>query len=201
MEMMTALRPETLRHLVLGEGVLIEGLRPERGLTAEGLTAYVERAGAVGGLLGVTAKGCFEVRRTFHEVRLAGQTGPVAGLRVPAWTEASLSGELAEVSPENLTRLLGMDPARTAGGTALTLPEAVGPPDLGSLCWIGDTADGGRLLICLSHAVSAESPRLAFSRDGHAQLSFRFVAQAGAEAGEEEAPFEVLRIDPAEADP
>ena len=196
MENLTALRADSLRHLVLGGGVLVEGHVP-----AEGAAEAFGRALAAGErrVLGHTESGCFEVKREFAEVRLAGQTGPCAGLRVPAWTEASLSGELIEVSAENLSRLLAMAPLRTApGGAALGLAEAAGPGRMDALTWIGELADGGRLLIRLRRAVNADSVRLAFDGKGHARMNFRFVAQADPEAGEEEMPFEVVKLLPGE---
>ena len=81
MNLLTAHRPERLRHLLLGPGVLLADYWPGRGLNRETLDGQVEAAlTAGGGVLGITRDAAFEVRRTYADVRLAGQRGPVQGI-------------------------------------------------------------------------------------------------------------------------
>ncbi len=200
MELLSPLRPETRRSLLLGSGVLMEGFIPGPGLDAAGAAEAFRRAAAEGGrVLGCTEGGCFEVLRRFAQVRLAGQTGPCDLTAVPVWTEAALSGRLTEVSRENLGRLLSMRPRwHGNGGTALGLSLTAPPACLDSLCWLGQLAEGGQLLICLRRAVNLDSPRLEPHPDGHATVTFRFVAQdtlTGPESGTVEAPFSVWHLE------
>ena len=197
-DLLTASRPETLRRLVLGPGILLSGLWPGPDLTREALDRRIGAAMASGeGVLGVTGETAFEAVRRFAEVRLAGQTGPVRGTRVPVWTEAVLTGTLLEIGPDNLRRLLALCPApRPADGTALRLcPAETSGGEEDCLCWIGDRADGGRIAVGLRHPLSAGSPRLVFRPDGPAAVSFRFAAQEDPETGE--APFCVWTEDTA----
>lgn len=203
MELLDGRGRSRLRHLILGPGMLLKGFWPGRGTTRAALDARIGAAlAAREGLLGACRDTVFEVKQTFAEVRLAGQRGPMAGTAVPVWTEASLSGVLREVSPENLCALLGMVPApRGAADSRLRLP--LHGPDTGMdcLCWIGDRADGGRMVIGLRRPFPAGSLRMAFDGNGCAELPFRFVARDapdGPEAGGGDAPFTVWQTGAAE---
>ena len=206
MELLSARRPEMTRHLLLGCGVLMEGFYPRPGLTAQAAAAaFVQNVESGIGVLGCTRGGCFEVSRSFGQIRLAGQRGPCVLTTAPVWTEVALSGQLLEVSQANLARLLSMSLSWTGdGGTAMELSLAAPPACADSLCWLGERADGGRLLICLRRAVNTGSPRLEPDENGHAAVSFRFVAQdaiEGPESGGEQAPFTVWHLeDPAETE-
>ena len=113
--------------------------------------------------------------------------------------DAQLSTTMIEVTLENLKNALpgaaitGSSPKRT-----LKLSTAISTSDyLTNVCWIGDTADGRLILICLLNGLNQADLNLTFADKSEGTIPVEFHAKQSTVDDYDYAPFEVVEFSPA----
>lgn len=180
--MLTGLRPESMRHLLLGEGVFLVHLDVPEDATKATLAELLARRLESGeGVLGVTVgTGSFRCLPELRHLESGGARRPTAAAMVnDGWT-IRLTGTLRELSPDNLLRVMGCAVAtEREGSVELRLKNALQADDfLPQLCWVGQTGDG-LMFIELTHVLNTLGASISFVPRGEGALPFSFEAHAG----------------------
>lgn len=180
--MLDPVHAATHEHLQLGEGVLLRGIDVEAALaadsTASALTDAISAAlQDTSCRIGATKAGCI-FRCIPHMNDLTdGHRTPAEGELLALRWEATLSGTLLEISPDNAALLLNIPLFITSRPYTLLQPQAVPiPAASGDLCWVGDTG-GGLLLIVLHSPVSSGGLVFRASRNGLGEMDFTLTGQ------------------------
>lgn len=194
---MTGIHEETFSNLQLNAGVFLKDLDWSGAADREALKALL--AGALrdpAHVLGATrGGGSFTCKPTLRFLEADGLRGDTLGATVCDRWEVRLSGTLLEVTPENLALCLTGGRAETTGGVTRVTPACEVEPEhyLPRLCWVGDMAGGGALLIELRNVLNTGGVSLNFRDRGEGTLPFSFLAHA--EPGSEELPCSVVFFD------
>lgn len=193
--MLTGLRPESMRHLQLGEGVFLEGFDPSALTSCQALADTLalrleDGKGVLGATVGVSVFRCVPRLRCLEA---GGLRAPTPGNMVnDGWT-VRLTGTLREFSPDNLQRVLPGAYAQAQGeGLLLRVASTLRPGDfLPQLCWVGHTG-GGLMLIELTHVLNTAGAVWSFVPRGEGTLPFVFEAHTEMEEDAAHAPCRIL---------
>ena len=151
-------------------------------------------------LLGATrGGGSFQVTRDTREVDADGKRYGFKGDTFVDAVDAQLSTTMIEITLENIKNALpgaaitGSSPKRT-----LKLATAIATTDyLTNICWIGDTASGQLILVCLKNALNQSDFNLTFQDKGEGTVAVEFHAKQATVDDYDYAPFEVVEFTPA----
>ena len=114
-------------------------------------------------------------------------------------TDASMTGTLVEVTPQNFKYILATGETETSGQkTTVKMHTRINDEDyLENLVWIGDLADGGLVLIVLKNALNTSGMNLTFTDKGEGTIPFEFHAYQDSVEDYDMAPFETIFLRPA----
>ena len=151
-------------------------------------------------LLGATrGGGSFQVKRDTRVVDADGKRYGFKGDTVVDAVDAQLSTTMIEITLENIKNALpgaaitGTSPKRT-----LKLNTAISTSDyLTNICWIGDTAGGQLILICLKNALNQSDFNLTFQDKNEGTVAVEFHAKQATVDDYDYAPFEIVEFTPA----
>ena len=156
--------------------------------------------GTAAKLLGATrGGGSFQITRETREVEADGKRYGFKGDTFVDSVDAQLSTTMIEITLEHIQAALpgaaitGSSPKRT-----LKLKTAIATTDyLTNICWIGDTADGKLILVCLNNALNQNDFNLTFVDKGEGTVAVEFHAKQSTVDDYDYAPFEVVEFTPA----
>ena len=199
--MTSPIRAEAFESLQLNAGIFLVDFDYSAATDAATLKTAIASAITAGtNILGVTrGGGSFNVTRDARTPDVDGMRYPVKGGDFVDSADAYLSGTLLEVTPENFQRLLGSCDASTSGKiTTLTMRTAIDKNSdyLGSLCWVGDIADGRLVMIELDNAFNTADFSMSFTDKGEGTMAFEFHARQANVLDYDNAPFRVVFFEP-----
>lgn len=199
--MTTALRSETFSKLQLNAGVFLKNFTYSSIASASALLTAIQTAITSGNILGATrGGGSFNVGREMRNPEIDGMRYNFKGSFFVDSTDPYLSTNLVEVTPENFAVALGGTITGSSGKKTLTVNTAIDSSDyLTNLCWVGDLADGGLVLICLYNALNTSDFNFTFTDKGEGVIGVEFHACQANVNDYDEAPFEVVFFAPASA--
>jgi len=199
--MTTALRSETFSKLQLNAGVFLKNFQYSSIASASALLTAIQTAITSGSILGATrGGGSFNVGREMRNPEIDGMRYNFKGSFFVDSTDPYLSTNLVEVTPENFAVALGGTITGSSGKKTLTVNTAIDSGDyLTNLCWVGDLADGGLVLICLYNALNTSDFNFTFTDKGEGVIGVEFHACQANVNDYDEAPFEVVFFAPASA--
>lgn len=199
--MTTALRSETFSKLQLNAGVFLKNFTYNSIASVSALLTAIQTAITSGNILGATrGGGSFNVGREMRNPEIDGMRYNFKGSFFVDSTDPYLSTNLVEVTPENFAVALGGTITGSSGKKTLTVNTAIDSSDyLTNLCWVGDLADGGLVLICLYNALNTSDFNFTFTDKGEGVIGVEFHACQANVNDYDEAPFEVVFFPPASA--
>lgn len=200
--MMTPLSTGSFTRLQLNAGAFLVGFdwtsySDATALRAAALTALASPATT----LGVTrGGGTFVVNQEMRQAEVDGVRYHFVGDTFVDSVDAQLTTTLIEATPGNFKRILGSADVNASGKkSTLTMRTRIANSDyIDNLCWIGDLADGGLILIGFSHALNTAGMNLTFTDKGEATMPVEFHAFQGSVEDYDYAPFEVIFFDAVE---
>lgn len=177
--MLTGLRPETMQHLLLGEGVFLVNFDGSAASSKEELADMLAQQLESGdGVLGATVgTGTFRCLPSIRHLEEEGARIPTVENTVNDGWRVRMTGTLREISPENLLRII-MNAQQSGQGTGVLvrIPTALRPEHfLFQLCWVGQMG-GGLMLIELTQVINTAGAVLSFVPRGEGTLPFVFEA-------------------------
>lgn len=192
----TPLRADTFNNLQLNAGIFLKDFDYSAITSQSALKTAIAAAITAGtNLLGATrGGGTFTVTREMRTPEIDGMRYGFIGSDFVDSTDAQITTTVVEVTPDNITLLLGTGDATTSGGkTTIKMRTAIDDGDyLTNICWIGDLADGRLVLICLKNAINTADFSLTFTDKGEGTLAVEFHARQADVSDYDEAPFEVV---------
>ena len=193
------IRSDAFKKLQLNAGIFLTGFDHSAIATAAALkTAIASEIQTGENILGVTrGGGTFTVTREARTPEVDGMRYPFKGADFVDSADAYLSGTLLEVTPENFKRLLGTGDVTVAEKkTTVTMHTAVQDGDyIEKLCWIGDLANGGLVMIELDKAFNTADFSMTFTDKGEGTMTFEFHARQANVSDYDNAPFRVIFFD------
>lgn len=176
--MLTGLRPETMRHLLLGEGVFLVHFDGAAASSKEELAdRLAQRLESGDGLLGATVgTGTFRCLPILRHLEEDARMPTVENTVNDGW-RVRMTGTLREISPENLLRIImNAEQSEQGEGALLRIPTALRPEHfLSGLCWVGRTGSG-LMLIELTQVINTAGAVLSLVPRGEGTLPFIFEA-------------------------
>lgn len=200
--MMTPLRTEAYKNLQLNAGAFLVNFDWSTYTSATALrTAALAALANPEKSLGVTrGGGTFVVNQEMRQAEVDGVRYRFVGDTFVDSVDAQLTTTLLEVTPGNLTRILGPADATTSGQkTTIIMRTRIGEDDyLENLCWIGDLADGRLILIGFKYALNTAGMNMTYTDKGEATMPVEFHAFQGSVEDYDTAPYEIVILsDPA----
>ena len=194
------IRSDAFKNLQLNAGIFLIDFDHSAISDAAALkTAIAAAVTAETNILGVTrGGGSFTVTRETRTPEVDGMRYPFKGSDFVDSADAYLSGTLLEVNASNFRRLLGTGDVNTSGEkTTVTMRTAIDPEQdyIDKLCWIGDLANGGLILIELDNAFNTSDFSLTFTDKGEGTMTFEFHARQSEVMDYDNAPFRVIFFD------
>lgn len=196
--MTSPIREEAFQNLQLNAGILIADFDHSAITTAtalkEAVTALVE--GDSDQLLGATnGGGRFTVTAERRKPQIDGLRYAYVGDEFIDSLDARLSATAVEVNPKNWQRFFGSADLDTTTATKkkLTVHTAIDTETdyIETLCWVGDLANGGFVLIELYNALNTADFDFTFKDKGEGNLPYEFHAHQSNATDYDEAPFAV----------
>lgn len=203
--MTSPIRTEAFQHLQLNAGIFLINFKYDDLNDAAAIKNKVADLleSNDDSILGITrGGGSFTVTREVRTPEVDGMRYPFKGSDFVDSSDAYLSGTLLEVRPSNIKRLIGTGEIGGSGEKhIITMHTAVKDEDyIEHLCWIGDLADGGYILIELDNAFNTADFSLTFTDKGEGTMTFEFHARQANVTDYDTAPFRVVFIDPKNED-
>ena len=200
--MTTPLTGNTFKKLILNAGAFLVGFDPSSYTTAETLKAAVLTAlESADTCLGATrGGGTFTVSREMRQVEADGVRYRFVGDTFVDSSDGYISTTLIETGEvKQMKRAMGTADATTTGAkTVLKMRTRIADTDyLANLCWVGDIADGGFVVIWLKNAFNTTDLTLTFTDKGEATLPVEFHAFQSNVEDYDYAPYEVIFLDAA----
>lgn len=200
--MSTPLRPATFRKLLLNAGVLLSGFDPSSYTTSAALKTALaialaddtKRIGATRG------GGTFNIAREMRQVEADGVRYRFVGDTYVDSADAYLSATLIETgNPAIMKKAMGNAELSTSGSkSVIKMRTRIMESDyMTNLCWVGDVADGGFVVIKLANAINTTDLTLTFTDKGEATLPVEFHAYQSSVEDYDYAPFELIYLDAA----
>lgn len=198
--MTTPVRTGAFDKLILNAGAVLVGFDPSSYTTADTLkTAVAAALENPETCLGATrGGGTFTISREMRQVEADGVRYRFVGDTFVDSSDGYISTTLLEIgNPIQLKRAMGTADATTSGSkTLLKMRTRIAAEDyLENLCWVGDIADGGFVVIWLKNAFNTTDLTLTFTDKGEATLPVEFHAFQGAVEDYDYAPYEVIFLD------
>ena len=198
--MTTPLRSATFNKLILNAGALLHDFDPSEYATIAALktalaTALADETKCLGATRG---GGSFNVTRDMRQVEADGVRYRFKGDTFVDSADAYISATLLELGdPTVLKRAMGSAEATTTSGkTLLKMRTRIQSADyLSNLCWVGDIADGGYVIIHLANALNTTDLAITFTDKGEATLPVEFHAFQSSVEDYDYAPFEVIYLE------
>lgn len=201
MNMLTPLTSESFKKMQLNAGLFLTGFDYSSYDDADALRTAVKAAITSGtGVLGATrGGGTFVVSSETRAIEADGKRYGFKGDQVVDSVDAKLTGTLLEVTPENMALIMATgEVAKSGKKTTVTMHTMIGATDyIDKLCWIGDLADGGLVLIGLDNALNSNGLTLTFTDKGEGTIPFEFHAHQDDVNDFDKAPFEIVFFDQA----
>lgn len=198
--MTTPLSSNTFNKLILNAGALLHDFDPSEYATIAALktaltTALADETKCLGATRG---GGSFNVTRDMRQVEADGVRYRFKGDTFVDSADAYISATLLELGePTVLKRAMGSAEATTTSGkTLLKMRTRIQSADyLSNLCWVGDIADGGFIIIHLANALNTTDLAITFTDKGEATLPVEFHAFQSSVEDYDYAPFEVIYLE------
>lgn len=199
----TALRSDTFNKLQLNAGILLKNLTYSSVTDSAALKTAIANivsggTSPIGTMIGATrGGGTFTVTRELRTPEIDGMRYGFKGSDFVDSADAYISTTLVEVTPDNITDLLGSGKKTTSGKvTTIKMDTAIDAADyLTNICWVGDLADGQMVLICLKNAINTADFTFTYTDKGEGTLAVEFHARQATVSDYDEAPFEVVFFD------
>lgn len=203
MNMITPLSSDTFKKLQLNAGAFLIGFEYSTYATADALrTALATALADSTKVLGATrGGGTFVVNSEIREPDVDGKRYRFKGGAFVDSVDAQLTGTLVEIKPSVFAKIMATGTATTSSQkTTIKMHTAIEDGDyIPSLVWVGDMSDGGCVLIALKNALNNNGMTLTFSDKNEGTIPFEFHAYQDSVNDYDEAPFEVIFLDPAPA--
>ena len=198
--MTSPIRTAAFQNLQLNAGVFLVNFNYSSVTDSAALkTAIATAIATPANILGVTrGGGSFKVTRELRTPEVDGMRYPFKGSDFVDSVDASLSGTLLEVVPNNFDLLLSTGDVATSGKkTTITMHTALNASTdyITHLCWVGDIADGRAVLIELDNAINTADFELTFTDKGEGTMTFEFHARQATVNDYDDAPFRVIFFD------
>lgn len=197
--MTTPLRAGTFKKLILNAGAMVCNFDPSSYTTAEALkTALATALADPTKNLGATrGGGTFTISREMRQVEADGIRYRFVGDTFVDSADAYISTTLLELgTPAILGKAMGTATITTSGAKQLMkLRTRIADEDyLQNLCWVGDIADGGFVIIHLLNAIQTTDLTITYTDKGEATLPVEFHAYQSSVDDYDYAPFEVIYL-------
>ena len=200
--MTTPLRANTFKKLILNAGALLYDFDPSTYVTVATLkTALATALADTTKTLGATrGGGTFTIAREMRQVEADGIRYRFVGDTFVDSSDAYLSATLLELGDVNVIKAaLGTATATTTSDkTLIKMRTRIADSDyLENVCWVGDIADGGMVVIHLLNAINTTDLTITFNDKGEATLPVEFHAYQSSVEDYDYAPFEIIFLAPA----
>ena len=196
----TGLRSETFKKLQLNAGIVLKDFDYSAITTASALKTAVAAAKTAGNMLGATrGGGTFTATRETRSPEVDGKRYNYKGGMFVDSIDAYLSTTLLEITPDNLVTALGTGEATTSGAkTTIKMHTAIDDDDyIENICWIGDTAEEGFVIIALLNAINMADFSLTYADKNEGTLPVELHATQDEVDDYDYAPFEIVHFAPA----
>ena len=188
--MLTGIRPDTFKHLLLNEGIFLKNFDYSTATDLTSLLALIRAATEEQKLGATVGGGSFECTPEIRQIEVDGKRYEFVGSEViDSWT-VQLSATLKEVTPANLKIAFatGVIDTTTATKTKIQVRTDITADDyIENLVWIGSTSEGA-LLIDLKNALNTTGVTLEFEDKNEANLPVTFSAHQDSVEDMEYAP-------------
>lgn len=200
--MVTGVRPQTFKNLVLNAGAFLQNFKWQDYKNAEELEAAVIEAllddsKTFGATLG---GGSFQLVPEVRQIEADGKRYEFVGSTLfDSWT-VKMTGTLKEVTPGNFERILPTAEKKTEGNvTTIRVRTSLDDEDyIPTFVWVGDTSEGF-MLIELENVINTTGANMTFTDKGEATLPFEFTAHKSDVTDLEYAPVTIVYFDKPEA--
>lgn len=200
--MTTPLSAGTFKNLILNAGALVRDFDPSSYNTVAALktalaTALADSTKNLGATRG---GGTFTVAREMRQVEADGVRYRFVGDTFVDSTDAYISTTLLEIGdPDIMTAALGTATATvTNDKTLIKVATRIADTDyMTNVCWVGDIADGGLVIIWLKNAFNTADLTVTYTDKGEATLPIELHAFQSSVEDYDYAPFEVIYLAPA----
>lgn len=200
----TPLRPDTFKNMQLNAGIMLKnfdysGISSVSAMKTAISNAVSGSTSALGTIIGATrGGGSFTVTRDLRQPDVDGRRYGFKGDTFVDSVDAQLSTTLVEITPENLMMSFCTATSSTVTNMeVLKFGTSIDADDyLTNICWIGDLADGGYVLICLKNALNEADISLTWTDKGEGTLPVEFHAKQANVSDYDYAPFEVVFLTP-----
>lgn len=200
--MLTPLSAESYQNMELNAGIFVVGFDYKQYKTAAAIKAALKTLidSHDTKLLGATrGGGTFTVTKETRNIEADGARAAFKGSTIVDSVDAYISGTALEITPENVQRVFASgEVTDDEGGKMHTIKMRTFLQDsdyIESLCWVGDKADGGFVLIALDNALNNGDVNFTFSDKNEMTMPFEFHAYHDDVLGGEYAPFEIVLLD------
>lgn len=198
--MTTGLTANGFKKLVLNAGAFVAGFDPSSYATVSALkTALATALADSTKSLGMTrGGGTFTCTREMRQVEADGIRYRFVGDTFVDSADAYLSTTLIQVGDPNvLKNAIGtVTTTATTGKTVLKMKTRLEEGDyLEDLCWVGDIADGGLVVIHLANAFNTADIAITITDKGELTLPVEFHAFQGDVEDYDYAPYEIIFLD------
>ena len=178
------IRSDGFKNLQLNAGIFLLNFDYSSIDDADELKAAVQAAITAGtNLLGMTrGGGTFTITREVRTPEVDGRRYAFKGDKFVDSMDGYLSGTLIEFTPENIKRVMSTADITTSGSkTTITFHTAIDADTdyIDHLCWIGDIAGGGYVLIEIDNAFNTADFSLTFADKNEGTIPFEFHAHQG----------------------
>lgn len=198
--MITPTRTETFQKLQLNAGAFLIGFDYSTYVDSDALrtalaTALTDNTKILGATRG---GGSFVVTAEIRDPDVDGKRYRFKGGAHVDSVDASLTGTLVELMPGTFAKVMATgDVVKSGKKTTITMHTAIKDTDyIDKLVWIGDMSNGGAVIIALKNALNTNGVTLTFEDKGEGTMPFEFHAFQDAVEDYDNAPFEVIYLDP-----
>lgn len=196
----TPLRPDTFKNLVLNAGIMLKDFDYSTISTVSAMKTAISNAiagnsSALGTILGATRNGgSFTVTRELRQPDVDGRRYGFKGDTFVDSMDAQISTTLVEITPDNILTSFATGATSTTGSVeVLKVATEIDTDDyLTNVCWVGDVAGGGYMLICLKNALNEADVNLSWTDKGEVTLPVEFHAKQANVGDYDYAPFEIV---------
>lgn len=200
----TPLRPDTFQKLILNAGIMLKNFDYSGISTVAAMKTAINNAisgssSALGTILGATrGGGAFSVTRELRQPEVDGRRYGFKGDTFVDSMDAQISTTLVEITEDNILTTFATGTTSTSGDVdVLKIGTAIDTDDyLDNVCWVGDVAGGGYVLICLKNALNEADVNLTWTDKGEATLPVEFHAKQANVGDYDYAPFEIVYFNP-----
>lgn len=200
--MITGIRPQTFKNLVLNAGAFLQDFDWEQYKTVDELEealieALLDDEKTFGATLG---GGSFQLTPAVRQIEADGKRYEFVGSTVFDSWAVKMTGTLKEVTPGSFERILPTcEKTKEGNVTKLRVRTQLKDEDyIPSFVWVGDTSEGF-ILIELENVINTTGANMTFTDKGEATLPFEFTAHKSDVSDMEYAPVTIVYFDQAEA--